>query len=189
MQYVNVYDSTRESRKWVLCLVSPATAFGLYLLYSGNVGRFVPRFMQQYVMIENDEREDETVKISLAKNLEMFLRTMAQKNIITLIENSDKSESSFEGIKIVQVEFRRQTLLRKNVRTFYENEKKNILKSKNTKFPRKMDEDLKYVFESAESFFPKIMEYFDFKRKKRGKKFVVGSNEELWGGAMNYIKM
>jgi len=189
MQYVNVYDSTHESRKWVLCLVSPATAFGLYLLYSGNVGRFVPRFMQQYVMIENEEREDETVKISLAKNLEMFLRRMAQKNIITLIENSDKRESSFEGIKIVQVQFRRQTLLRKNVRMFYEFEKENISKSKNTMFPRKMDADLKYVFESAESFFPKIMEYFDFKRKKKAKKFVVGSNEELWGGAMNYIKM
>jgi hypothetical protein len=140
-------------------------------------------------MIEDEEREDETIKISLAKNLEMFLRTMAQKNIITLIENSDRRQSSFEGIKMVQVEFRKQTLLRKKVRMFYESEKKAILKSKNTKFPRNMDEDLKYIFQSTDSFFPKIMEYFDFKRKKKTKRFVVGSNEELWGGAMNYFKM
>jgi len=173
--------------------VSPLTEITLYLLSYGNRDRYVPRFMQQYLMIENENVEEDCVKISLCKNLEQYLRKLAGKNLITLVEDEEEDAispgKSFHGIRVVQIDFRKITLLKKEMKKFYESEKKNIFQSQNTTFPRSNDSDIKNIFERSSSFFPKIMQYFGFLKKKREKRFVVGLDREFHSTAVQYIKV
>ena len=191
MHYVNLYD--RTCGVWILGIVSPLTIFGLYLLCNGDVGKYVPRFMQQYVLIENETRGDDSVKISLSKSLEEYLRKLARKNLVTLVEDAYDENvfpgKSFHGIRMVEIKFKNMSQFKKEMKRFYESEKKNIVDSQNTIFPRYMNSDMKDIFERGDSFFPKIMQFFGFFKRKRVKKFVVGSHEEFNSTAREYVKI
>jgi hypothetical protein len=191
MHYVNLYD--RTCGRWILGIVSPLTIYGLYLLCHGDVGKYVPRFMQQYVLIENETRVDDSVKISLSKSLEEYLRKLARKNLVTLVEDAYEGEiilgTNFHGIRMVEIKFKNMTLFKKEMKKFYESEKKNIFESQNTIFPRCINSDMKNIFERSDSFFPKIMQFFGFLKRKRVKRFVVGSDQEFNSTATEYIKV